>query len=200
MQKMNLKINLTLLTLAMTLSVFSDKVSSEGLLSDNSNKLILFENLYLAENEQEGRIAEAAIWQFWFDQSPAQDVRAALDAGIQRREAYDFEAAEHHFDRVIMSAPDYAEGYNQRAFIRFLRENYDDAQADLEIALKLEPNHFAALSGLYHILQRQNRRAAALGMLKRAVEIHPWIKERSALPKDFWPENYRKLHDPGQKI
>ena len=62
------------------------------------------------------------------------------------------EAAEHHFDKVILSAPDYAEGYNQRAFIRFLREDYDNALADLEIVLELEPNHFGASSGLYHIL------------------------------------------------
>lgn len=162
--------------------------------------LILFENLANAENELEGRLAEESIWQFWFSQSPSPDVRASLDAGIKRREAYDFEAAEHHLDKVVESAPNYAEGYNQRAFVRFLRENYNDAQTDLETALELEPNHFGAMSGLYRILQRQNRQKAAMKMLQLAVDIHPWLKERSALPKALWPKSFRDLHDPGLEI
>ena len=68
------------------------------------------------------------------------------------------------------------------------------------MALILEPNHFGALSGLYHVLQRQDRRDAALNMLRLAVEIHPWLNERSALPEEMWPKSYRNLHAPGTEI
>lgn len=160
----------------------------------------LFATLASAQTQSEGRAAESAIWQFWFDQSPTAEIRAALDIGMERRRAYDYATAEQYLDEVVSAAPDYAEGYNQRAFVRFLRENFSDAQADLETVLALEPNHFGALSGLFHILRRQGRQTAALDQLRRAVEIHPWIQERSSLPEDLWPDSYREIHDPEQRI
>ena len=127
-------------------------------------------------------------------------MRESLDAGIERREAYDFEAAEQHFDKVIELAPEYAEGYNQRAFIRFLRENFGEAESDLETVLKLTPDHFGAMAGMYQVMLRQDRQNVALKMLQQAVEIHPWIKERFGLPKSMWSKKYRDLHEPRQDI
>lgn len=160
----------------------------------------LLENLANADTELEGHTAEEAVWNFWFDQSPSADVRAALDAGMKRREAYDFEAAENHLSQVVELAPNYAEGYNQRAFVRFLREKYNDSLLDLEKALELEPNHFGALSGLFQILRRQDRHDAAYSALKQAVTLHPWLRERSSLPEHMWPERYRALHSTDQGI
>ena len=160
----------------------------------NAEKAALFDKLLNAKDETEGREAEAAIWTFWFDQAPTPEAREALDAGMKRREAYDFEAAENHMNKVVELAPNYAEGYNQRAFVRFLRENYSDARDDLEKALELESEHFGAMSGLFHILRIENRRQAALSILRQAVSLHPWIKERHGLPEEMWPEHYRQLH------
>ena len=165
-----------------------------------SDKATLLQNLATASNQSEGRMAESAMWEFWFNQAPTAEIRTSLDAGRERIKAYDYEAAENHLDSVVEKAPDYAEGYNQRAFARFLRENYSESLADLERALELEPNHFGALSGMYHILRIENRTAAAFGMLQRAVSIHPWIQERGALPKHQWPESYRKIHEAGLEI
>ena len=131
---------------------------------------------------------------------PNAEVRRLLDAGRERLQAYDFEAAENHLNEVVKAAPDYAEGYNQRAFARFLRENFSESLTDLEKALELEPDHFGAMAGMYQILRIQNRTPAAMEVLRRAVIIHPWIKERGALPKDMWPEAYQKLHEEGQEI
>ena len=166
----------------------------------DSIRLQLFEALANAQTAQEGRTAEDAVWQFWFSLSPSDDVRALIDKGIERRDAYDFEAAENYFAQAVELAPNYAEGYNQRAFARFLRENYSDSLTDLEKALELEPKHFGAMTGIHHILRAQNRYDAAMEVLKAAVTVHPWLKERGALPKEMWPEAYRKLHEPGLEI
>lgn len=195
-QKLMMK--LILIAVLATLCVVA--ASSDALSGVDQEKADLFQELARAESEQAGRIAEDAIWRFWLNQAPTADVRASLDAGMERRKAYDLEAAEIHLDKVVEQAPDYAEGYNQRAFVKFLRENYASAQTDLETVLEIEPNHFGALSGMYHILQIQNRRRAAMKMLQQAVTIHPWLKERSALPKTMWPESYREIHEPGQEI
>jgi len=152
----------------------ADSVAAQEALSE------LLDSLANADTELEGRTAEDAIWTHWFDQSPNADVRAALDAGIERRKAYDYEAAEEHLNQVVEMAPKYAEGYNQRAFVRFLRGEYSDSQTDLEQALELEPRHFGALAGLFHILRIQDRQDAAYSALKQAVTLHPWLKERSS--------------------
>ena len=55
-----------------------------------------------------------------------------LDTGRERREAYAYDEAEENLDKVVELAPDYHEGYNQRAFVRFLRENYEGSLPDNE--------------------------------------------------------------------
>jgi len=200
MRTLTLKLFTGLLVTVLWIPLFATHANADEHAATAGEKAGLFEALANAESEQEGRSAEDAIWRFWFNQSPTPEVRASLDAGIERREAYDFEAAENHLDKVVEAAPSYAEGYNQRAFVRFLRENFLEAQADLEIALELEPEHFGAMSGLHHILRIQNRHEAAMQLLQQAVIIHPWLKERSALPKKMWPDRYRLIHEEGQEI
>ncbi|SOE16308.1 hypothetical protein SAMN05877838_1170 [Hoeflea halophila] len=151
----------------------------------------LFKALKTARSEREGRLAENAIWNWWLDQAPTAKVRDAIDHGMERREAYDFEAAEAAFDMVVDQAPNYAEGWNQRAFVRFLRDNIDGSLSDLEKAVELDPDHFGAWSGMYHVLTRMGRPQVAASALSRAVTIHPWIKERGLLPPD--PDAKRPL-------
>ena len=190
-----------LLTLALTF--FLTTLPASTTTADQATDKIkseLLEQLATAQSESEGRKTEAKLWELWFNESPNAEVRALLDAGRERIQAYDYEAAENHLDQVVKAAPEYAEGYNQRAFARFLRENYSESVTDLEKTLELEPDHFGAMTGMYHILRIQNRTSAAMGFLRQAVTIHPWIQERTALPKDMWPEAYKNLHEEGQEI
>lgn len=189
--------------LLLTLTICLATLSASAVNSDQATDQIkseLLAQLAEAQSEAEGREAEAKLWEFWFDQSPNAEVRALLDAGRERIQAYDYEAAENHLDEVVKAAPDFAEGYNQRAFARFLRENYADSLTDLEKVLELEPNHHGAMTGMYHILRIQNRTSVAMELLRQAVTIHPWVNERGALPKDMWPEAYKQLHEEGQEI
>ena len=161
----------------------------------SSEKRALLEQLRQAQSESEGRKIEGEIWELWFSQAPTAEIRESLDAGMSRRDSYDYEAAENYFDDVVAAAPNYAEGYNQRAFARFLREDFEGSKKDLEKTLELEPDHFGALSGMYHILRIENRHKAALGFLQKAVSLHPWIQERFGLPEEMWPEHYRQLQE-----
>jgi len=179
-----------LLTFAATVACIT--ALPTGLLADTaSQRERLFEALKTAKSESEGRAAENAIWHWWLDQAPTLEVREAIDHGMERRESYDFEAAELAFDIAVRDAPSYAEGWNQRAFARFLRDNIDGALSDLEMAVELDPDHFAAWSGMYHVLMRMGRPEVAIAALSRAVTIHPWLKERGMLPPD--PDAKRPL-------
>ena len=174
-------------------------IANEGPFAGPDESLLL-KRLSVATTETQGRLAESAVWEHWFSESPSTEVYELLQEGRKRREAYDYEAADALFNRVIEAAPDYAEGYNQRAFVRFLREDFEGSLSDLEKTLEYKPWHFGALSGMYHVLRVQSRHSAALALLRKAVVIHPWIQERGALPKEMWPESYQLIHEPGQEI
>jgi tetratricopeptide (TPR) repeat protein len=90
-------------------------------------------------------------------------------------ERRDFDEAERIFTRIVARAPDFAEGWNKRATVRYLAENYDGAIADCEATLARKPHHFGALSGqgLCHVALGQHREAAAL--FRRTLAVHPHL-------------------------
>lgn len=146
-----------------------------------ADRATLFRRLREARTEREGRMAEDAVWRMWMAEGPTAAIREAVAEAMRRRESYDLAGALAILDGVVADAPGYAEGWNQRAFIRFLRDDPDGALEDVERTLALEPLHFAALSGKAIVLMRQGRMEAGQEALRRAVEIHPWLKERGML-------------------
>ena len=84
------------------------------------------------------------------------------------------ELALEFLDAVVELAPDYAEGWNRRAYVYFLQNNYESAAGDLRRALALEPNHFKALEGLARILRETGQKKAALQAYKQILKINPY--------------------------
>ncbi len=156
-------------------------MSGEGFAAEGSRRRELFERLRNAQTEQEGRLTENAVWRMWMDEAPDMATARAIDAAMKARSGYDFDKALAILDEVVASAPGYAEGWNQRAFIRFLKDDFDGSLEDIEQALQREPKHFAALAGKAMILMRQGRVELGQTALRQAMEIHPWMKERSML-------------------
>ena len=133
-----------------------------------------------APSETVGRAAADALWKLWMT-APDEEAQAMLDAALERRRQYDFAGAIEHLDKLVDYAPDYAEGWNQRATVLFLQENYDRSLDDIIKTLELEPAHFGSLAGRAMILMRQGRMALGQAALREAVDIHPYLRERSML-------------------
>lgn len=146
-----------------------------------SERARLFATLKTAKNEQAGRAAEDAIWWFWMHSAPNPKIEKMVTDAMQARREYNFEKAQQILGDVISRAPNYAEGWNQRAFIHYLQGKPDRSLADIDRALELEPKHFGALSGKARILMEQGRTLLGQKALRQAIEIHPWLKERSML-------------------
>jgi len=85
------------------------------------------------------------------------------------------EAAEAEFTRVIEIASDFPEGWNKRATVRFMRNDFTGSIADCQETLARNPNHFGAASGqgLCHMSLNEVREAAVY--FRRALEIHPHL-------------------------
>ncbi|WP_420414339.1 tetratricopeptide repeat protein [Roseibium sp.] len=157
--------------------------SAQALAEDKRDQL--FDALKNASTEEEARAIEDQIWESWMADAPDMHIRLKIETAMQRRHVYDLEGAETILDEVVEAAPDYSEGWNQRAFIYFLQGNYEASLADIEKTLALEPRHFGALSGKAMIFITQGRTKLGQEVLKEAVEIHPFLKERGML----LPEN-----------
>ncbi|MEX0284393.1 MAG: tetratricopeptide repeat protein [Paracoccaceae bacterium] len=141
----------------------------------------LYLSVQAASSQNEARAISNQMWEFWAD-APDEAAQELLDSGMQKRASYDFLGALEDFDRLIAYCPDYAEGYNQRAFVNYLRQDYASALPDLDEALKRSPRHVAAMSGRALTLLGLGRPNDARVQLEAALEINPWLTERSLLP------------------
>ena len=76
---------------------------------------------------------------------------------------------------IVKRKPAFAEGWNKRATVRYVAENYEGSIADCEETLKRNPNHFGALSGqgLCYMALGRHREAAAV--FRRALVVHPHL-------------------------
>lgn len=140
----------------------------------------LFESVGEAPDERSARKISNRMWELWTD-APDRRAQELLDEGMTRREAYDFAGAMDAFDALVSYCPEYAEGYNQRAFIRYLRRDFAAALTDLEKALSLSPRHVGAMTGQALALIGLERNAEAVLVLREALTLNPWLGERHLL-------------------
>lgn len=138
----------------------------------------LFNAARAAKTAQAAQGLSDQMWALWAT-APDAIAQEMLDAGMSRRSSYDYLGALEHFDRLVAYCPDYAEGYNQRAFVNFLRQDVAAALTDLDRAIELSPTHVAALSGRALTLMGLGRIDDARADLTRALALNPWIPERA---------------------
>lgn len=115
--------------------------------------------------------AEAMLWRIWC-RSGNVEVDRIFRRGIDAMQQGKLEEAEAELARTIEMAPAFAEGWNKRATVRFMRKNFAGSIADCQETLVRNPNHFGALSGqgLCHMSLGEYREAAVC--FRRALEIH----------------------------
>jgi tetratricopeptide (TPR) repeat protein len=156
--------------------------------ADHSARIsALLEQVREADTAQEAQLITNAMWELW-SQAPDEAAQAVLDRGMAKRAGFDLLGAIADFDRLIAYCPTYAEGYNQRAFARFIRGDYPQALADLDRAIDLNPRHVAAMAGRALTLMGLGQVEEGQAALRAALALHPWLPER------------RMLIDPGEDL
>ena len=126
-------------------------------------------------NEGAAARAATALWEMWH-RSGDREVDTLLREGVAVMERRDLAGAEAIFARVIAQAPEFAEGWNKRATVRYVAENYEGSIADCGETLTRNPHHFGALSGqgLCYMALGRHREAAAV--FRRALAVHPRLQ------------------------
>jgi tetratricopeptide (TPR) repeat protein len=118
--------------------------------------------------------AEAILWRSWCRAGDA-EIDRIMRTGVEAMQQEKLAEAEALFSRIIDLKPDFAEGWNKRATVRYLRRNFAGSIADCQETLARNPNHFGAASGqgLCHLSLNEYREAAIC--FRRALEIHPHL-------------------------
>jgi tetratricopeptide (TPR) repeat protein len=115
---------------------------------------------------------EREISRIW-SRSGSESMDLLLRRGNEALEAEDYAAALDHFSALTDHAPGFAEGWNARATIFFLMDEYALSIADVEHVLALNPRHFGALSGLALMLEQMGEVELALRALKQVQALNP---------------------------
>jgi tetratricopeptide (TPR) repeat protein len=69
--------------------------------------------------------------------------------------------------------PDFAEGWNRRAYVLYLQNEPQRALGDIRRTLALEPRHLKALEGMAQILRELGEKKAALAAYQNLLKLNP---------------------------
>jgi Tetratricopeptide repeat len=135
----------------------------------------LYAHLATAADEKAAAPHVEAIERLWL--SPGSDtVLALMERALHAASHERPDLALNLLDAVVNMAPDYAEGFNRRAYVFYTLGDRERALGDLRRVLALDPNHFKAIDGFAQIMKDFGDKKAALAAYTKLVSIHP-----------FWP-------------
>lgn len=133
----------------------------------------LYAHLATAGDEAQAKTIAASIEALWA--TPGSDtITYLMQRALAATRAKDLDLALQLYDSVVSLAPDYAEGWSQRAGAHYQKKDFDRSLGDVRRTLALDPNHFRALDGLFHILHETGRKKDALKVGRQLLDINPF--------------------------
>jgi tetratricopeptide (TPR) repeat protein len=133
----------------------------------------LYDQLAGAEDETAAKSVAESIERVWLHSGSA-TVDLLFGRAMQAVGEKAYDRALQFLDHVVEQAPDFTEGWSRRAFVHFQLGNVRPAVGDLRRALALDPSHFKALDGLAQVLRDVGEKRAALHVMRRLAEVHPY--------------------------
>jgi tetratricopeptide (TPR) repeat protein len=152
----------------------------------------LFGQLRQAGDEKSVQLLENAIQTLWLRSgSPTADLLMKQAGDAMGEQQYG--AALVILDTVVEQHPDFAEGWNRRATLHFLRGDFTSSLSDIDQVLSLEPRHYGALSGQGAIFKQRGDGRKALRALRRARTVNPQLKNLNERIRELEQEFDQKI-------
>jgi len=144
----------------------------------------LFGALKAAPDQASAKHVEGRIWALWTQTSSDTTMLLMLRAktAIEKKQP---DVALKLLDKVVKLKPDYVEGWNRRATIYYLQNDYAKSMSDIREVLVREPRHFGALAGLGMIMQELGDDKRALDAFRKALEINPYLEKLPDMVKSL---------------
>ena len=132
----------------------------------------LFDRLGKAEDEDEAAGIVGALEAMWM-RSGSHTSELLASRALSAFAAQDYSLALSLLDTVVSVDPEWAEGWNERATVRFHAGDARGSAADVAETLKRNPRHIGALAGFAAILEDAGQRENALEVYERALKLAP---------------------------
>jgi tetratricopeptide (TPR) repeat protein len=133
----------------------------------------LFDRLRSPEKSA-AKSAERAILGLWME-SGSDTVDLLMRWALKATQEKDYALALDFLDRVVVMRPEFVEGWNKRATVIFLTEEYGKSIADIGRVLEIEPRHFGAIGGLGMIMKALGEDERALSAFSEALSLDPLL-------------------------
>ena len=158
--------------------VFSFFITTSPLGSQTSDKIeILLDQLAVVESGDDANLIRKKIWLLWLDGYNDKKNKLKIDLALELFNSGDLEKADKAFSEIIKLEPEYVEGWNKRATLKFLLGDFSGSLEDIQEVLKRQPRHFGAISGSGLIHMHNKNFADAYESYKRLFEIDPLNKD-----------------------
>jgi len=144
----------------------------------------LFGALKAAPDQASAKHVEGRIWALW-TQTPSDTTMLLMSRAKTAIEKKQPDVALKLLDKVVKLKPDYVEGWNRRATIYYLQNDYAKSLSDIREVLVREPRHFGALAGLGMIMQEVGDDKRALDAFRKALEINPHLEKLPDMVKSL---------------
>jgi tetratricopeptide (TPR) repeat protein len=142
----------------------------------------LFGALKAAPDEDSARHVEARIWALW-TQTTSDTAALLMMRAKAAMDAKQLDVALKLLDAVVKLRPDYVEGWNRRATLYYMQNDYAHSLEDIQQVLIREPRHFGALAGLGMIMQELGDDKRALDAFRKALAVNPHLDKVPELVK-----------------
>jgi tetratricopeptide (TPR) repeat protein len=124
--------------------------------------------------------AGAQLWRIWFWQKGRSGL-AQIEASEELIATGDLLGAEKILSELITELPDFAEAWNRRAVLYYLKKDYASAIEDCQQVIEIVPWHFGAWHGVGLCWAALGNYSAAIAALRQALEIQPYSIENQRL-------------------
>mmetsp|Transcript_11497 Transcript_11497/g.13640 ORF Transcript_11497/g.13640 Transcript_11497/m.13640 type:complete len:336 (+) Transcript_11497:155-1162(+) len=120
---------------------------------------------------------EEALWVLWCRSGNPKIDRELQEGMLLMKNRATYPSAKKVFSDVIKAAPTFAEGYNKRATVNYLMQEYGNSIDDCKMTVAINEMHFGAYSGMGLCHLALNELDEALEAFQTALSINPRMPE-----------------------